>query len=94
VSVALYAVPAVAAARDNIVTAGRGLTLICRVADFVVSVTDVAVTVAVKGLVTEAGVLYVAVDVLCAVNVPPPLTVHCTPAPLLSWARVAVIATV
>jgi hypothetical protein len=46
--------------------------LICRMADFVESVTDVAVTVAVKGLVTDAGVLYVAVDVLCAVNVPPP----------------------
>jgi hypothetical protein len=47
----------VAAARDDIVTAGRGLTLICRVADFVGSVTDVAVTVAVIAWLTEAGVL-------------------------------------
>jgi hypothetical protein len=34
---------------------GRGLTLICTVVDFVVSVTEVAVTVAVNALVTEAG---------------------------------------
>jgi len=31
---------------------GRGLTLICKVADFVVSVIEVAVTVAVNALVT------------------------------------------
>jgi hypothetical protein len=37
--------------------AGRGLTVICKVADFVVSVTEVAVTVAVNALVTEAGAL-------------------------------------
>ena len=35
--------------------AGIGLTLICVVADFVVSLTEVAVTVAVKAVVTEAG---------------------------------------
>jgi hypothetical protein len=39
------------------VIVGRALTLICKVADFVVSVTEVAVTVAVNALVTEAGVL-------------------------------------
>jgi hypothetical protein len=54
--VPLYAVPAVAV-RDVVVIAGRGLTLICKVADFVVSVIDVAVTVAVNALATEAGVL-------------------------------------
>jgi hypothetical protein len=37
--------------------AGRALTVICKVADFVVSVTEVAVTVAVNALVTEAGAL-------------------------------------
>jgi hypothetical protein len=36
---------------------GRGLTPICRLADFVVSVIEVAVTVAKNGLVTEAGAL-------------------------------------
>jgi hypothetical protein len=38
-------------------TAGRVLTLICKVADFVVSVFEAAVTVAVNPLVTEAGAL-------------------------------------
>jgi hypothetical protein len=50
-------VPAVAAAKEVVVTLGRGLTLIFKTANFVVSVTEVAVTVAVKALVTEAGVL-------------------------------------
>jgi hypothetical protein len=40
-----------------VVTAGRGLTLIRRLVDFVVSVIEVAVTVAVNALVTEAGAL-------------------------------------
>ncbi len=39
--------------------AGRGFTLICTLADLVVSVIEVAVTVAVKALGTEAGALYV-----------------------------------
>jgi len=39
------------------VTLGRGLTVIFKTATFVVSVTEVAVTVAVNALVTEAGVL-------------------------------------
>jgi hypothetical protein len=39
------------------VIAGSGLTLICSVADFVGSFIEVAVTVAVIALVTEAGAL-------------------------------------
>lgn len=38
-----------------ILTVGGGLTLICKVAVLVGSETDVAVTVAVNALVTEAG---------------------------------------
>ena len=53
---ALKAVPAVAV-REVVVIAGRGLTLICTVADFVVSVIEVAITVAVKAAVTVAGAL-------------------------------------
>ena len=53
-SAPLYAVPSVAA-KDVVVMAGNGATLICNVAIFVVSETDVAVTVAVKAVVTEAG---------------------------------------
>ena len=56
-SVALYAVPAVAAVRVVVETAGGGLTLICKVAVFEASVIEVAVTVAVKPVVTEAGAL-------------------------------------
>lgn len=37
------------------VTAGSGLTLICKVANFDESLTEVAVTVAVKAVVTDAG---------------------------------------
>jgi hypothetical protein len=37
--------------------AGRGLTAICKLADLVASETEVAVTVAVNALVTEAGAL-------------------------------------
>ncbi|HUD68512.1 MAG TPA: hypothetical protein VMQ17_28270 [Candidatus Sulfotelmatobacter sp.] len=56
-SVALYALPAVAAGIEVVVTAGGGLTLICKVATFVGSVTEVAVTVAANALLTEAGAL-------------------------------------
>ena len=55
-SVPLYEVPAVRV-RDVVVIAGGGLTLICRTADLVVSVTEVAVTVAVNAVVTDAGAL-------------------------------------
>ncbi len=47
--------PAVAAGRELVVTAGNGLTLICKVADFDESLIEVAVTVAVKAAVTDAG---------------------------------------
>jgi hypothetical protein len=47
-------VPAVAV-KEVVVIAGKGATLICKIAVFVVSETDVAVTVAVKAVVTEAG---------------------------------------
>jgi hypothetical protein len=49
--------PAVAAGRDVVAMVGGGLTLICTLADFVVSVIEAAVTVAVNALVTEAGAL-------------------------------------
>lgn len=44
-----------AAGRELVVTAGNGLTLICKVADFDESLIEVAVTVAVKAAVTDAG---------------------------------------
>jgi hypothetical protein len=47
-------VPAVAV-KEVVVMAGRGATLICKVAIFVASETEVAVTVAVNAVVTEAG---------------------------------------
>jgi hypothetical protein len=53
-SVPLYVLPSVVV-REVVVIRGRGLTLICTVADLVVSVTEVAVTVAVNAVVTEAG---------------------------------------
>jgi hypothetical protein len=49
--------PAVAVGKVVVVMVGGGLTLICTVADFVASVIEVAVTVAVNTLVTEAGAL-------------------------------------
>ena len=55
-SVPLYAVPAVAT-KEVVVMAGSGATLICSVAIFVVSETEVAVTVAVNPVVTLAGAL-------------------------------------
>lgn len=55
VNVWLYAVPAVAAGRELMLKVGGGLTLICKVAVLVVSVIEVAVTVAVNALVTVAG---------------------------------------
>jgi len=45
--VALYAAPAVAAARELVVITGTGFTVICTLVDLVGSVTEVAVTVAV-----------------------------------------------
>jgi len=70
---------------------GRGLTLICKVAVFVVSVIEVAVTVAVNALVTEAGALYVAEVAVWALRVPPPETLHCTPPLFASCVTEAVI---
>ncbi len=77
------------------VTAGSGLTLICKLADFVESLTEVAVTVAVNAVVTDAGAWYVAeVVVGVPLNEPPPETLHVTPAPFESCATAAVIARV
>ncbi len=54
----VYAVPLVPAAGKGLAAiAGSGLTVICTLAALVESVTDVAVTVAVKVLVTVAGAL-------------------------------------
>jgi hypothetical protein len=52
-------VPGVTVGREEevVVIVGRGLTLICKAFDFVVSVIEVALTVAVNALFTEAGVL-------------------------------------
>ena len=84
-----------AAGRELVVTAGSGLTLTCKVADFDESLIEVAVTVAVKVAVTDAGAWYVA-DVVVGVplNEPPPETLHVTPAPFESCATEAVIASV
>jgi hypothetical protein len=50
-------VPAVAACTDCVEIVGTGFTVIWSVADFVVSLIDVAMTVAVMEVVTETGVL-------------------------------------
>lgn len=52
----LYAAPAVAFGREAVVTEGRAFTVMESVAVFDVSATEVAVIVAVIGLVTLAGV--------------------------------------
>jgi hypothetical protein len=71
-----------------------GLTVTCNDADFVGSLTEVAVTVAVIVLETEAGVLYVAALVVWLDSVPPPDTPHVTPALFGSFDTVAVTLTV
>jgi len=69
--------------------------LICKVADFVESLTEVAVTVAVNAVVTDAGAWYVAeVVVGVPLKEPPPETLHVTPAAFESCATEAVIARV
>jgi hypothetical protein len=68
--------------------------LICKTADFVVSVIEAAVTVAVNALVTEAGVLKVAEVVVWELSVPPPETLHVTPALFESLLTEAVMETV
>jgi len=74
------------------VTAGNGLTLICKVADFDESLSEVAVTIAVNAVVTDAGAWYVAeVVVGVPLNDPPPETLHVTPAVFESCATEAVI---
>jgi hypothetical protein len=80
--------------RVVVVIAGKGATLICKVAIFVASETDVAVTVALKTVVTEAGASYVAEAVLVLVSVPPPETAQVTPAVFGSCATAAVMGTV
>ncbi len=57
VRVALYAAPGITVGRDEevVVMAGGALTFTCKVANFEVSVIDVAVIVAVNALVTDAG---------------------------------------
>jgi hypothetical protein len=55
-SVPLYAVPEVAA-KEVVVMAGSGATLICNVATLVASETEDAVTLAVNAVVTLAGAL-------------------------------------
>jgi hypothetical protein len=72
------------------VTAGRGLTLICKLIDFVGSEIEVAVTVAVNALVTGLGALYVAELVVWPLSVPLPERLHCTPALFVSFATEAV----
>jgi glycerol kinase len=86
--------PAVAVGKVVVVMVGGGLTLTCTVADFVASVIEVAVTVAVNTVVTEAGALYVTEVVVWALSVPPPETPHWTPALFASPVTVAVMESV
>jgi len=55
---------------------------------------DVAFTVTVIALATDAGALYVAAVILVGLRVPSPaggMSVHVTPAPVLSFVTVAVM---
>jgi hypothetical protein len=92
--VALYAVPAVAAAKEVVEIAGSGFTVICTLVDLVGSLTEVAVTVAVITVAVFKGATYVALVGVTLVRVPPPETVQVTPPLLESLATPAVTLTV
>ena len=85
--------PAVAAAALVVVMLGIGLTVIVIEKDFVVSVTEVAVIVAVNCAVTEFGATYVADVVLVFASVPLPDKVQVTPPFFESFDTCAVIVT-
>lgn len=68
--------------------------MICKVAIFVASETEVAVMVAVNAVVTLAGASYVAEVVEVLASVPPPETAQVTPAVFGSCLTVAVMGTV
>jgi hypothetical protein len=96
-NVALYAVPTVPEASVVVVTAGAGTTVMPTVADFVASVTDVAVSVTDRFALTGDGAVYVTPVVVTLPSVPQalpvqpvPATVHVTPAFVLSLETVAV----
>ena len=68
------------------VIAGAAVMVMAELADFVVSVTDVAVNVTVAGLGTEAGAVYVTELAVMLLRVPqvvpeqpPPVRLHVTP---------------
>ncbi len=75
-------------------TEGTGFNVICTEPDFDVSLTDVAVTVTVVWVVTEAGAVYVALVVEVPLNEPAETEPQVTPAFLESFATVAVMADV
>jgi hypothetical protein len=77
-----------------VVTASVAGTVIVAVPFLVVSVTEVAVTVAVSVVLEAAGGVYVAEVVVWPDSAPPPLTFHVTPAAFLSLVTVAVSVTV
>jgi hypothetical protein len=84
-----YAVPTVPATSAPVVTAGAAGTVMVAVAVFVMSATEVAVTVTVSAVLEAAGAVYVAALVVEPDRAPPPLTFQLTPALFLSCATVA-----
>ncbi len=81
-----------AAATLEVVIAGGGFTVIVTVAIFVESETEVAVTVAVMVEAPLVGATYETEVAVALVSVPPPFTVHITPAFLESFAMLAEMA--
>src|SRR5450631_1292905 len=72
-----------------VVTAGFAGTVIVAVPVLVASDTEVAVTVTVTAVLEAAGAVKVAPLVVVFERVPPPLTLHETPAAFLSFVTVA-----
>jgi hypothetical protein len=90
VTTPLYAPLTLPEGSDVVMIAGAGAIVICRDADRLGYVTEVAFTVTVIAVVTVAGALYVVVVVVDPVRLPVAgLRVHVTPAPELSFSTFA-----
>ncbi len=88
-SVTEYAAPTAPALNELVVIEGAAGTVSAADLLFVLSVLDVAVTVTESAALVAAGAVYVAALVVVLLSVPPPLTLHVTPAALTSFCTLA-----